>query len=102
MRAANDQIAFADWVLGRLDRPVPAAVDTAAHEYRYTDGLRVSIARVFFLAHVESPQQLQQLVDEVRMATSLQRAYPNNQAKAIATRGTADQISRAEQLLKDR
>jgi hypothetical protein len=102
MRGTSDQIAFADWLLGLLDRPASAAVDMDAHEYRYNDGPRMSIARVFFLSHVDNPQQLQDVVNEVRTAAGLQRTYPIIQAKAIAMRGTGDQISRAEQMLKDR
>jgi hypothetical protein len=104
MRGTSDQIAFADWILGLLDRPASAPPDTAPHEYKYNTGWArdtATIARVFFL-NVQNPQQLQQIVNEVRTATSILRAMPIVQPKAIAMRGTGDQISRAEQILKDK
>jgi hypothetical protein len=104
MRGTSDQIAFADWILGLLDRPASAPPDTAPHEYKYNTGWArdtATIARVFFL-NVQNPQQLQQIVNEVRSATSILRAMPIVQPKAIAMRGTGDQISRAEQILKDK
>jgi hypothetical protein len=105
MRASTEQIAFADWILGQLDKPAAAAPDTATHEYKYNTGNArdtASVARVFFLNHVEGPQQLMELVAEVRTATNIQRTFPNSQARAIMMRGTGDQISRAELMLKDK
>jgi hypothetical protein len=105
MRGTGDQIAFADWVLGLLDRPASSAADMTMHEYKVNTGYArdtATIARVFFLNHTENPQEIQQVVNDVRTATSMQRIFPNNQAKAIAMRGTGDQISRAEQMLKDK
>jgi type II secretory pathway component GspD/PulD (secretin) len=105
MRGSSDQVAFADWMLGLLDRPASAAPDTTAHEYKYNTGNArdtASIARVFFVNTAENSLQLQQLTNEVRTATQMQRTFPNYQAKAILLRGTGDQVSRAEQILKDK
>jgi hypothetical protein len=104
MRGSNDQIALADWILGLLDRPATAAPDSAMHEYRYNTGNpwdTGNVARVFFL-NVQTPEQLQQAVNEVRSSAKIQRAFPNQFARAIAMRGTGDQISQAEQILKGR
>jgi threonine aldolase len=92
-------------MLGLLDRPASAAPDTTAHEYKYNTGNArdtASIARVFFVNTAENSLQLQQLTNEVRTATQMQRTFPNYQAKAILLRGTGDQVSRAEQILKDK
>jgi hypothetical protein len=105
MRGSPDQVALADWTLGLLDRPTSATADATVHEYKYDTGYArdtATIARVFFLNPAQSPKQLMETVNEVRTATSIQRMYPNNQAKAILMRGTGDQISRAEQMLKDK
>jgi hypothetical protein len=56
---------------------------------------------VFFLNRVEDTDQLHEFVNQIRTTTRAQRTFPNSQAKAIAMRGTGDQISRAEQMLKD-
>jgi hypothetical protein len=103
MRGPAEQVALADWLLGQIDQPVGAVVSSQPLEYQYTDGPRgASVARVFFLRTADSPQKLQEIVNEVRTATHIQRFFPLAQITAIAARGTADQISQAEQLLKDR
>jgi hypothetical protein len=104
MLGSTDQVAFTDWMLKLLDRPAAAvAVDTATHEYRFADVPwdTNTTARVFFL-HKVGLQQLQNLVDEVRTTTHTQRVFVNPQTMAIMMRGTGDQISRAEQMLKDK
>jgi hypothetical protein len=60
------------------------------------------VARVYIVNHIENPEALQQLVRDVRSSTGIQRAYPVNQPKALAIRGTGDQIARADQIIKER
>ena len=57
--------------------------------------------RIAFLPETVTPQELQENVNALRTATQMQRIYPNNLRKAIAMRGTPDQISRAGLMLKD-
>lgn len=103
MRGPAQQVALADWLLGQLDQPAGTAVKADPLEYQYNDGPRgSSVARVFFLKTADSPQKLQEIVNEVRTATRIQRFFPIGQITAIAARGTPDQISQAEQLLKNR
>jgi hypothetical protein len=103
LRGSSEQVAFVDWVLGLLDKPASAGpIDTATHEYQFSDYPmdKDIIARVFYW-NVSNPQQLQQIVNDVRTSTSMQRIFPNNQVKAIAMRGTGEQIARAEEILKN-
>jgi hypothetical protein len=58
--------------------------------------------RVAYLPENTSPQALQETVNAVRTDTRMQRVYPNGMRKAIAMRGTADQISRADLILQER
>jgi hypothetical protein len=102
IRASTEQLALADWMIQLLDEP---AGDTATHEFHYTPAYAhdtATIARVFFLNHVDSALRLMQIVDEVRTATQIQRMFPNNQLHAILMRGSGDQVSRAEQMIKER
>jgi hypothetical protein len=104
MRGSADQIAFADWVLKELDKPAGSpAPDAAVNEYRVPAGLdKNGVARVYIVNNIENPEALQQLVRDVRSNTGIQRAYPVNQPKALAIRGTGDQIARADQIIKER
>jgi hypothetical protein len=104
IRASSDQVALADWMIKLLDQPAAAAPDTTTHEFHYTPQYSRdtgTIVRVVFLNHVESPQQLMQIVADVRTTTKIQRVFPNNQLHAILMRGDGDQISRAEQMIKE-
>ncbi len=102
MRGSKEQVAFADWLLSQLDQPAGAAVTANPAEYQFNDAGWASVARVFFLKTTDSPQKLQEIVNQVRTAVQIQRFFPLAHTMAIAARGTADQISRAEQLLKDK
>jgi hypothetical protein len=99
MRGSAEQVLLADWILDQLDGKKPAQ----PAEFQYSDGPRgASVTRVFFLKAIDTPQKLQETVNEVRTAIHIQRFFPVAQTMAIVARGTADQISQAEQLLKDR
>jgi len=106
MRGTPDQVALADWLLNQLDVPATgAAPDGSSHEYRYNPSSAfdtAAIIRVFFLNHIDSPQELQQLANDVRKSTNVPRVFPNNRTHALLVRATGDQISRAEQMIKER
>jgi hypothetical protein len=57
--------------------------------------------RVFYLAHAGTPQELQQIAVTVRSMTDMKRLFINNAQKAVASRGTLDQIASAESLIKE-
>jgi len=42
---------------------------------------------------------MQEIVNAVRSATRAQRIWPCNQPKALAFRGTADQVTQAEKVI---
>jgi hypothetical protein len=99
-RGTAEQIALAGWLLQQLDQP-PAATATPPAEYRLP-GNYSPVVRVAYLSAATTPVSLQETVNAVRTATSMQRIFPNNFRKAIAMRGTADQVSRADLLIKER
>jgi hypothetical protein len=98
-RGTAEQIALAGWLLQQLDEPPSVSAPPA--EYRVI-GARSPVIRIVYLANTPTPLEIQETVNAVRSATQLQRVFPNNLRKAIAMRGTADQISRADLLIKER
>lgn len=95
IRGTVDQADMAAWLVNQLD----AAPGTRlAPEYRPADR-RSEVARVFFLAHGQSPQDLQSVVNAVRAKTAMKRIMPDPERLAIVTRGTEDQITAAAQLI---
>lgn len=105
MRGSADQIAFADWLFERLDRPAAeASADTGTHEYPIPATMLPpnTVARVLYVSASVQPKALQELVNTVRTETNIQRVYPVHQVNAVTMRGTGDQIARAEQIVKQR
>ena len=104
MRGSADQIALANWLLQALDRSATqTSADSSPHEYQVPATIYrgTNVARVFYLGGDLQPQALQELVNAVRTATSIQRAYPVHQVHAMTIVGTGDQIARAEQIVKE-
>ncbi len=96
-RGTSDQLALAAWLLQSLDQPTGQAVS----EFRMTDDPN-PIVNVVYLAENQPPQSVQEIVNTVRTATQMQRIFGGSLCHAVAMRGTADQVSRAGQLIKER
>jgi type II secretory pathway component GspD/PulD (secretin) len=101
MRGSADQMAMAEWLLQQFDRPPGSPpVDTGTRDIHLTSTI-VQTARVFYLTHNQSPQELVSVVAQLREATKVQRAYPYNALRAIAIRGSSDQIAAIERLVRE-
>jgi len=92
-------MALAEWLIQQLDQPANRQ-EQAKHEYALPGG--DDIVRVFFLTHTGTPQELQEVAVQVRTTTQVRRLFTYNAPRAMALRGTADQIAMAERLIKER
>jgi hypothetical protein len=94
-RGTAEQIAFMEWLLPHLDVPAPHS-EPPQHRV----GARMDdIARVFYLNNVQTVQELQEITTMVRSIAEIRRVFTYNAAKAVAMRGSADQIALAEFLI---
>jgi general secretion pathway protein D len=59
------------------------------------------VAKVFYLQNVNTPQELQEIVNAVRSVADIQRFFPYNAQNAIIAKGSADQVALAEKILHD-
>ncbi len=59
------------------------------------------VAKVFYLPNVNTPQELQEIVNAVRSVADIQRFFPYNAQNAIIAKGSADQVALAEKILHD-
>jgi general secretion pathway protein D len=57
------------------------------------------VLKVFYLSNVNTPQELQEIVNAVRAVTELTRLMPYNSQNAIIARGEADRIALAEKII---
>ena len=94
-RGTADQMALAAWLVQLLDQPSGQPVN----EYRVT-GDRNPIVSVVYLADNQPPESVQEMVSAVRTETQMQRIFGSTACHAVAMRGTADQVSRAGELIK--
>jgi hypothetical protein len=82
---------------GPADTP---AQKMAAYELQAPDR-GADAVRVFYLTHDETPQDMQEIVNLIRTEADIQRMFPYAARRAIALRGTPDQIALAEWLFNE-
>lgn len=104
-RGTSEQANLAIWLLHELDRPLNATLvaqqnpDAAANEYKVAD--REGVVHVYYLPDVPTVQRFQEIVTSVRTTTMIRRAFTYNAIKAVAFRGTADQIALVDRMIQE-
>ena len=106
-RGTADEIAFAEWLLNELDQPRNQTVagenrpDPASLNYHLPFSANNEV-RVLFLTHTPTVADFQKLVNEVRTTTRMRRVCTYNTLRAVALRGTSNEIALANQLIGER
>jgi hypothetical protein len=93
------QITLAEWLVSELDQPVAAGPAPATHPYANDRG-QGEVVRVFSLTYVQTPAELQELINLVRSMSDMQRVFPYNSLKLLVARGSVDQIALADWLVR--
>jgi hypothetical protein len=96
MRGNDDQMALAAWLLKQFDGP--AGQGTSEFKMGGAAGQIVQVAYV----NAGTPVSLQETVSAIRAATTMLRVFPFPTQTALAMRGTADQLARAQQVIQAR
>jgi hypothetical protein len=95
MRGDQAQMALAQWLIAQLDqKSAPRGVQQFAPAVMPGDA-----ARVFFLSNVSTAQALQDLVNQVRAVTNVQRVVSFPLLQAVALRAPVSQVTQSEQLI---
>ncbi|HTP86355.1 MAG TPA: hypothetical protein VMJ34_05380 [Bryobacteraceae bacterium] len=96
-RGNREQLALADWLFRELDRaasqPEPHRVES--RQYKTGDEL----VRLFFLMRNVTPEQVEALALRIRTSTQMTTIFTVNSLRAIAMRGTPEQIAEAGRLI---
>jgi len=95
VRGTAAQIGLAEWLAKQLD---PAA-NPSSSEYRMP-GTNDDVVRVLHLPSTPSVPDFQKAATAIREATKIQKVFTYNAPRAMALRGTADQIATAQRLAK--
>jgi hypothetical protein len=85
---------------GSVASAQPRVQDFSVHQYRGPSDAEL-VTRVFYPTHLNAPQDLQELVNLIRVITDTQRMFPNSARESIALRGTAAQADLAEWLFRE-
>jgi len=104
-RGTATQMGMAEWLFDEIGKPanrLPAAQrprDMTKHEYR-VEGAD-DVLRVFYLTQIEAVSDFQEVATMIRSLTEIRRIFTFNQPRALAMRGTADQMAAAEWLINE-
>jgi hypothetical protein len=91
------QVAMAGWMVHQLDLPANGQV-SGVHEYRPPAAGNAGsddVVRIFYLGNASTPQELQEVATTLRSVADIPRLFVYNALKAVAVRGTGQQISLA-------
>ena len=99
-RGTTEQVALGEWLLGQVDLAA-GQQGPAPHQQLFTApwDKSTSQARVFYFAHAESPQAIQEITNAVRVNAHINRAYPCMGTRLLALRGSPEQIAQAADLI---
>jgi hypothetical protein len=97
LSAPAGQIQIAEWLFNELDRTaMPAFASKEFHVSGDED-----VVRIFFAPNAGTIQSFQEIATSVRTVAEIRRLFTYNSARAMAVRGTADQIAAAEFLIRE-
>jgi hypothetical protein len=98
VRGTTSQVAIAEFLFTEFDRQ--AVPDSATQEFRVSGGAD-DVVRLFFLPNTAKVQDAQEIATTVRTVAEIRRVFTFNSRKAMAVRGTADQIAATEFLVRE-
>jgi hypothetical protein len=105
VRSTPDQGKLAAWLVDQLDTQntgQPRQASPIYYTYQPTAQPEDATAvRVFFLNHAGSTQDFENAAVRVRTTAQIRRVFTYNAPRALVVRGSTDQLTVAEQLVKD-
>ncbi len=96
LRGSQTQVELADWLVGALD----PAKGLITGEYR-VPGTDDDVVGVLYLPHTATVQDFQKAATRIREAAQIRRIFTYNTPRALALRGTAQQIAQAARLVQE-
>jgi hypothetical protein len=98
LRGPSAQMTMAAWMIEQLDQPGQPAENPAAYKYRSPAG-NEELVRVFYLPHINSSRQLNDVLTAVRTKVRIQKAFYYSRPAALVLRGSPDQLAASEILI---
>ncbi len=104
IRCSPGDLATAAWIIQSLDIPANQIPLASAGPREFIMPAAASplggiVVRVFYPTHIAIPKGIQETLTMLRTKLSIQRVFNYSALPALVVRGTADQITKAEQLI---
>jgi hypothetical protein len=98
VRGTASQIVIAEWLFTEFDRQtVP---DSVTQEFKVSaDGS--DVVHVFYIKNAPTIQSFQEIATTIRTVAEIRRVFTYNTLRALAVRGTADQIAAAAFMIQE-
>ncbi len=91
----TDQIALVEWLMKRLDQPLSMQQNADSNEYKMSNA-GDNIVWLRYVPATLTVPQFQEIATAVRTVAIIRRVFTYNDPRAIAFRGTPDQIALAK------
>jgi hypothetical protein len=102
MRGTSAQLVFAEWLFNEIDQPRNGEGSHVSATYTYPDSPDAENAvRVFYLPHTATVQEFQKIAVTIRTTAAIRRLFTYNSPRAMAVRGTLNQLDQAQRLLNE-
>ena len=99
VRGSAEQAAMADWIINEVEKSAAEPRQHSVSErYRFAepaDREKADAIQVLYVANAATVQSFQEIATSIRTITDIRRVYTYNTPRAIALRGTADQLALA-------
>jgi hypothetical protein len=95
LHGTAEQVTLAEWLFTNLDKSTDVPPSGAKHEYRMSNTAD-DVVRLFFLKNPEIPTGVQEIATAVRSLVDVRQMLTYNELRAVAVRGTEEQIRAVE------
>jgi hypothetical protein len=102
VRGTASELAFVQSMISSLDQtPNPQRAALAmSPEFHYDWGRATDTVRVFYLAHSSQPQQIQEILTNLRTVLYVQRVFNFTPIAALVVRGTPETVAASEWMIR--
>ncbi len=104
VHGTEEQVTAAGWLVKQLDQAVAPVPDVLGPEYKgitEEDGRgrpvpNSGVLQLLYLPHAATVQDFQEMANALRTVTEIRRAFTYNAGRALAVRGSPEQIAMAK------
>lgn len=96
-----EQIRMADWVVAELDRPVASTPPPPSNLYTLETKEPENTIRVFYPSQISTNQEFNEVLTAVRTISDIRYVYAYSSHRAVAIRGSREQLELVEWLLNE-